>query len=292
VARALHRLWNDPDLLLFGRHRQDPQLAVLKEQKETRTMTNNLAKLLTLGSSMVLCACPVANPDYPGEPLLTLNGSVQAALEEEAAQLQDPHVSLVWLLAGAERSVVGSIATSVAVDGSFPADFELNVYVPPPPEATHENGVAVAIIAVIDGEPVGQNVMREELLGVAPNDLLVFSDSEQELDSITVSEGLQVLRIEQAETSTVIRQLDPNNPNDDIIVQMGDVSTAMAARLLPRTGGPSCAEICRAYLPRYVNDVNVEEVCAQPAFTEAQTDQQCCDAFAPYELILDSCRTE
>ncbi|HEX7480711.1 MAG TPA: hypothetical protein VF331_23120 [Polyangiales bacterium] len=79
-----------------------------------------------------LAACdPQATSSYRGEPLLSVVGSVSVAQNQTKSPLRP---ALAFL------SPKGMLITDVDVHGQFPAEFTLDVYDPPPPEALFLGG--------------------------------------------------------------------------------------------------------------------------------------------------------
>jgi hypothetical protein len=92
-----------------------------------------------LGASLLiggLCACDVQpNGKYEGEPLLVLGGAVDNQLSTTPARID---VVLWWAASGWSVGPDGAPPpgfvpfSDVAVTGTFPSDFQLDVFVPPP----------------------------------------------------------------------------------------------------------------------------------------------------------------
>lgn len=91
-----------------------------------------MTKLQILGAvaAAALAACDgQAGPDYPGEPLATIRGTVLANVAVRSGPLD---VILFWI--PFEDDVDEPVAQRVAVSGEFPAAFKLDLFEPPPPE--------------------------------------------------------------------------------------------------------------------------------------------------------------
>lgn len=105
--------------------------------------------LLTIGCG------DVAGPQYQGEPLMTLQGSLTSS--GASAPLE---VALAWQTpravsgVGDQFSCEPSPTTRVKVEGSFPAAFRLDVYQPPPAESLIGRGAikASARIVAVDSK--------------------------------------------------------------------------------------------------------------------------------------------
>jgi hypothetical protein len=144
---------------------------------------------------LALSACDAqVDPDYPGEPIASLVGTVTN--EMQVRKPTNAEVALVWLnTAGSPDRYFGERA---AVNSQFPADFTLDVYAPPPAEAlndyTHgavrpqESRVGVAYIAAVDAQIFAlygdrltdaEDGMLEQLtLGGAENHMLVYVEKD------------------------------------------------------------------------------------------------------------------
>lgn len=79
---------------------------------------------------LILAGCdPQATDAYEGEPLLTVQGSVELALERDNSNDLQPTIAFQ----GDDNLMY--LSDAVAVRGEFPASFVLDVLAPPPPEA-------------------------------------------------------------------------------------------------------------------------------------------------------------
>jgi hypothetical protein len=103
------------------------------------------------GLAVWLCACDRQAPaDYTGEPLLSMHGRVELAVERDDAG------SLIPALAFRNDEDGSLHIVDVEVDGDFPAEFVLDVYLPPPPQSfveiseyLDEPDVAVGFITAV-----------------------------------------------------------------------------------------------------------------------------------------------
>jgi hypothetical protein len=96
------------------------------------------------------CDSQVA-PDYPGEPLVTLQGQVTSTSRLPLPQLS---VGLLWQRGPPPSTDDEQLATQAAIQGEFPAEFILRLYHPAPeaarlPLRTGEVRVARANAAVL-----------------------------------------------------------------------------------------------------------------------------------------------
>jgi hypothetical protein len=92
------------------------------------------------------------SPDYQGDSLLTVTGSVEITEDRTVGRL-------IPALAFSNQAYGQVDIVEVAVEGEFPSDFRLDVYQRPPPEAFHEAShqsgeprVAVGYITAVSSE--------------------------------------------------------------------------------------------------------------------------------------------
>ncbi|HYO72068.1 MAG TPA: hypothetical protein VEU33_38935 [Archangium sp.] len=78
------------------------------------------------GLTLAACGTPLATPQYPGEPLVTLRGTVSS---ERTEPLPSTNVELVWLVPRPGADLI--VAESVPVEGQFPSHFKLSLHTPP-----------------------------------------------------------------------------------------------------------------------------------------------------------------
>lgn len=139
-------------------------------------------------ASLVLAGCDSqVDPDYRGEPLATLHGSVVAASQAPASG----DAVIVWQNPSGSPDL--SIGVSVPVSGSFPASFTMPIYTPPPaeaviyvPEETGDDRVAVGIIAMLKtGTDLAdlQNADDDALLGLCEDHVVVHIENELQAGS-------------------------------------------------------------------------------------------------------------
>ncbi|OJT19970.1 hypothetical protein BO221_32725 [Archangium sp. Cb G35] len=118
-------------------------------------------------AGLVLSACgePLATPEYPGEPLLTLSGTVTS---ERTEPLPSPTVELVWLVPRAGEETI--VTDSVPVEGQFPSHFTLSLHRPPDDSALVQSAygrLGIAFIGVFDES-------ARRFLGGSENYLLAY----------------------------------------------------------------------------------------------------------------------
>ncbi|AGP40441.1 hypothetical protein BE04_41915 [Sorangium cellulosum] len=145
-----------------------------------------LRSILSFALPLLLAACGDAQvgSDYPGESLLTVQGTIVNELGEAPAGPVD--AVLVWNIQGGsdnENFPVRATAT-----GSFPASFTLSIHEPPPEQALNDLskgglvdtrvGIATVRAALseddADGEPSS--------LGVDEHHVIVYVESEMDED--------------------------------------------------------------------------------------------------------------
>ncbi len=99
------------------------------------------ASLGAIAAAMLMVGCgegPPVQPDYRGEPLVTLQGQLLLA---DRVQVDEPvRLALVWYKSRADSSEPREIVTEdIAYEPSFPIDFTFHLYAPPPAEALTED---------------------------------------------------------------------------------------------------------------------------------------------------------
>jgi hypothetical protein len=147
-----------------------------------------LPVLLALAGAVAGCDGQ-ADPDYKGEPLATVQGHIVDDADDPS-----PAGDVILLWSTIEDSIY--VGSSAPVSGSFPADFTMPVYAPPPDGAlvtSPEDGIdhvgfAYIIVvkkgAVTDGDThvVAQSI-ENATLGVASNNIVVYVGGEIDPDS-------------------------------------------------------------------------------------------------------------
>lgn len=120
-----------------------------------------------------LAACGTQSDDhYQGEPLAVLRGQV---VTQETSPPPADSVNLAWIrLGGHEPSVV---AEQAPVTGTFPAEFELDVFAPPPDAAINDlpdlgGQFGISFIASLD--PSSDLVHDPLLWGIAEHHMLAY----------------------------------------------------------------------------------------------------------------------
>lgn len=138
------------------------------------------ALLLPL-SALLLAACDAqVEPDYPGEPLATVHGTVVKA---DDSALGDIDAALVWVnLATNPDTLIGA---RTDVEGAFPASFTLSLYEPPPAGALMDLPTLVGPdesrfgLAYIGALPAGVDAAStDDLVGVSEGYLVVYVESD------------------------------------------------------------------------------------------------------------------
>jgi hypothetical protein len=156
--------------------------------------------LLPIAGVLLACSAQVET-DYRGEPVATLHGFVasRAALESE------PHLRAAILWGTSEPRLIGE---HVAVSGTFPASFSLDVYAAPPKEAELKTfgmdycvdgeelssiepgapcagqripagtglGMWQGFLAAIDSDLEEGEVQRDDIAGIDVDHMLVYYD--------------------------------------------------------------------------------------------------------------------
>jgi hypothetical protein len=100
------------------------------------------------GLILTACGTPLATPEYPGEPLVTLSGTVTS---ERTEPLPSTNVELVWLVPRTGADLI--VAESVPVEGQFPSHFTLSLHTPPDEGSlaqTPNGPLGMAYIGVFD----------------------------------------------------------------------------------------------------------------------------------------------
>ncbi len=124
--------------------------------------------LFAVGFAYMGCSAQ-AEPDYLGEPLATMQGTV---VTTDAPPNGETDAALLWLPAvSSERSL--KLASTV-VRGSFPASFTLEVLAPPPPGPDPETaGVRLGMIAAIR-HGSGSAVAVTDIVGVDAGSIVIY----------------------------------------------------------------------------------------------------------------------
>ncbi|MDC3961255.1 hypothetical protein [Polyangium jinanense] len=141
-------------------------------------------------ASVIVAGCDAqVDPDYQGEALATVQGSVV----NDGSTASAAEVALIWSLP--QQNPDGLFGTSAAVSGQFPASFTLPIFTPPPDAAlitAEESGqdkVGLALIlAVKPGTSEGSisdfEQVEANMLGMSEDHVLVYVDHELEPNSI------------------------------------------------------------------------------------------------------------
>jgi hypothetical protein len=125
-----------------------------------------------------------AGPDYSGEPLLTLKGSVVAG-ESQSGAFPPANAAVLWYGA---RALVGA---SIPVEGTFPSSFTLSLHWPPPenrqdnalPPMTMQHNVTLdrgpltlGWIVALSPEANQSDVQPGDVLGYALDTMVAYLD--------------------------------------------------------------------------------------------------------------------
>jgi hypothetical protein len=127
------------------------------------------------GLTLAACGTPLATPEYPGEPLLTLGGTVTS---EREVPLPSTTVDLIWLVPQPGKNLV--VSESVPVEGHFPSHFRMALHTPPDDGSiaqTPYGPLGMAYIGVFDEE-------QQRFLGVAEEYLLTYVPTPVEAGSV------------------------------------------------------------------------------------------------------------
>mgnify|MGYP001828356333 CR=1 FL=1 len=228
----------------------------------------DIALTLTLLPLLALSACDAqVDPDYPGEPIASLVGTVTNEMQSRTAT--DPVVGLLWINELTPGGPDTAFGETVAVSGQFPADFTLDVYAPPPPEALNdlsaggqrpeESRVGTAAIAVVDGQAVaafdrGEEPAANSMLGGADRHMLVYVETDIQPGSFgevllggQLSAGFHVMDVErlteaqkqqvdqcraQAVDEAQRRACGPDSAFDRLRLAPADLQTRISVRLV------------------------------------------------------------
>ena len=152
----------------------------------SRIAPSVLAALVSL-SPVGLAACDShVGEDYSGEPLATLQGTVTVA--DSAVVPADAVATVVWHVWQDGDSAVRT--EPVAIEGEFPASFELAIFAPPPDVTQFDLGeeeealagvhIATGYVTVMPPGDVsgGMPEVLDAALGIETTHLLVWSDGE------------------------------------------------------------------------------------------------------------------
>lgn len=133
--------------------------------------------LKTFGPYFLLAAiaagCGTQSDDtYQGEPLAVLRGQVTT---QETTPPPADEVNLAWLQIG--EPSLGVVAEQAPVTGQFPAEFELELFAPPPDAAINNlpdlgGKFAISMIASLD--PTSDLVNNPVIWGLAEQHMLAY----------------------------------------------------------------------------------------------------------------------
>lgn len=132
------------------------------------------------------CGDPLVDGRYRGEPLFTMSGTVIAdeSFAEEMVDFDtsDLHISIEWSEWEGENERGGYDLEEVETLTSFPAQFEMRIYQPPPLEALfetdwlpgHEIAVGRPLLYLDDDGDRRWDTDEDEVLGGAIDTVLVY----------------------------------------------------------------------------------------------------------------------
>jgi hypothetical protein len=122
---------------------------------------------------------PQADPDYQGEVLATVQGTIRSELSQPPDSC---HVALIWqVTSGSPDYVVGQ---DVEVRGVFPTSFAIDLYTPPPTESLNNydgSRVGVALVVVSDRPITDLDLGGDEpdgLLGGCEDYLVIYVEND------------------------------------------------------------------------------------------------------------------
>lgn len=133
--------------------------------------------LVWLVAGFVLGCDPLADAGYFGEPLLTLRGDVAGTLPE-GVEGSDVSVALVWLKGNDDDDEgFAPITESAVVEGGFPARYRLDLFHPPPADATitlDDGTVQFGFIVAFPGADAREEFVADDVVGIAAQHLVVY----------------------------------------------------------------------------------------------------------------------
>lgn len=168
-----------------------------------RSAPMSLLRTFALGALLVAGCDPQADDEYKGEALASLQGTI--AVADEQPSPGDVSTAVLWHDFAESDSAI--VTEPVPVEGSFPAEFSLNLYEPPPDTVFIEvegpddgptgKFIAVGYVAVLPNNATSgpgqfQDVW-ESALGTENDHLLVYAEEEvsQELLRDVFPGGMQ-----------------------------------------------------------------------------------------------------
>lgn len=155
---------------------------------------------------MPACGDPLVDGDYPGVPLLELEGTITFTSIEEIQDARGQlHLALFWL---AEQSSVapGEAVTELADQlvsiSGLPGTYALRMYVPPPASVRRElPGIAgelaiASILLYVDVDEDGAWTPGIDwLVGGSRSDVVVWAAAELEVGEVTLEPGYHTVGI-------------------------------------------------------------------------------------------------
>jgi hypothetical protein len=143
----------------------------------------NLATFVTLATLLGACDAQVGN-EYNGQPLAVLTGTVEnQSLVPPALQID---AALLWHALGSNPLDAIMSATPVTIAKTFPAQFTITVYLPPPAMAFQQTTLPYAVAdvgAIVHGATAADIASGAAVLGRLTDPVLFYFQS-------TVPQGL------------------------------------------------------------------------------------------------------
>ncbi len=133
------------------------------------------ALLVSLGAPALVACGSQVDSNHQGDVLATLAGSVR---NTRVQAVGDAEVAAVWVNSSGSPDLV--VAETVEVEGSFPAQFTLSLFEPPPASALNHTpdggqfGVAYIIAGKAGTDYASEESVQAGLLGMEENHLLVY----------------------------------------------------------------------------------------------------------------------
>jgi hypothetical protein len=142
--------------------------------------------LVLLSSFSALGCSAQADPHYRGEPVVSVHGTVTT---EGAPPSSNIDAAIVWMKTYKTHSApyfTAKFATERAsVSGTFPANFTLDVFTPPPAEAMVDmngpTGVWIGAVAAVAAGTKSEAVQPSDVVGVDVNHTVFYFDHDLDM---------------------------------------------------------------------------------------------------------------
>ena len=189
-----------------------------------------LSALLTLAG----CGDDVVGPDHPGQPLLTLEGQMNA--EPGTSLPAQVRLAFVWYpqwlaaenTTGEQSTLQEVITEDVVYQGSFPANYRFHLYRPPPDEALAQldeglvgrgafgillayedkNGNGKLDPIALEGAPMDR-VIGSSLLGAQRSAFAVVYVNQAQPAETGLKPGFNIIQAVNSDTSAVVPHSTP-----------------------------------------------------------------------------------